>query len=69
MTTLTLSHRLGDGASWIEPTQQAVQLIRAWQQRATQRRQLACLSEPQLRDIGISRGEALREAAKPFWRA
>jgi len=37
-------------------------------ERARQRRGLDALTDDQLRDIGLSRGEALREAAKPFWR-
>lgn len=36
--------------------------------RARERRQLAGLSEYQLRDIGISRAEAGTEIEKPFWR-
>ena len=41
----------------------------AWQDRATQRRNLTELDDWQLKDIGISRCDAAREAAKPFWRA
>jgi uncharacterized protein YjiS (DUF1127 family) len=37
-------------------------------EHARQRRALEALNDDQLRDIGLSRGEALREAAKPFWR-
>ena len=36
--------------------------------RARQRRSLLELSDHMLRDIGVSRAEALGEAAKPFWR-
>jgi uncharacterized protein YjiS (DUF1127 family) len=36
--------------------------------RARQRRALACLDDRLLRDIGLSRAAAAREAAKPFWR-
>lgn len=36
--------------------------------RRKQRRELANLDDRLLRDIGISRAEAAREAAKPFWR-
>ena len=39
-----------------------------WFERARQRRALAQLSNAELRDIGLSRGEALGEAQKPFWR-
>ncbi|MES9871064.1 MAG: DUF1127 domain-containing protein [Sedimenticola sp.] len=36
-------------------------------QLTRQRRQLAQLSDDQLRDIGISRSDAQREARRPFW--
>jgi uncharacterized protein YjiS (DUF1127 family) len=35
---------------------------------ARQRRQLLMLSDAALKDIGISRADAEREAAQPFWR-
>ena len=40
-----------------------------WQERASQRRRLAELDGHMLKDLGITRGEAQAEAAKPFWRA
>jgi uncharacterized protein YjiS (DUF1127 family) len=45
--------------------------LEVWIDRSYQRRQLgelAELSDYLLRDIGVSREEAMREAAKPFWR-
>jgi uncharacterized protein YjiS (DUF1127 family) len=45
--------------------------LEVWIDRSHQRRQLGELAELNdylLRDIGVSREEALREAAKPFWR-
>jgi uncharacterized protein YjiS (DUF1127 family) len=33
-----------------------------------QRRVLTQLDDRSLRDIGLTRAEALREAGKPFWR-
>jgi uncharacterized protein YjiS (DUF1127 family) len=41
----------------------------AWQRRAADRRQLASMEETMLKDMGVSRLDAEREAAKPFWRA
>ena len=38
-----------------------------WSQRSRQRAILRDLDAEQLNDIGISREDALREAAKPFW--
>ncbi|MEH6567361.1 MAG: DUF1127 domain-containing protein [Halopseudomonas sp.] len=48
-------------------------LVRGWRQLARwhrlsyERRLLASLSDGQLKDIGISRAEALQEADRPFW--
>ncbi len=39
-----------------------------WQERDQHRRHLAALDDRLLRDMGISRAEAAREAAVPFWR-
>lgn len=39
-----------------------------WQQRAAERQALDQVDERLLRDIGINRDAAAREARKPFWR-
>lgn len=39
-----------------------------WRQRVSQRRRLASLEDHRLKDLGISRADAKREASKPFWR-
>ena len=39
-----------------------------WQAKQQQRQQLRQLSDRLLDDIGISRAQAEKEAAKPFWR-
>ena len=39
-----------------------------WLQRYRSRRLLLQLDRGQLKDIGITREEALEEARKPFWR-
>ena len=46
-----------------------VETLLVWQERDRQRHQLASLDDRQLSDIGVSRAEADREAATPFWRA
>ena len=46
----------------------AVLMLEGWMERSRQRRQLAALTDLQLRDIGVSRIDALREAEKPFWK-
>jgi uncharacterized protein YjiS (DUF1127 family) len=46
-------------------------MVRVWMARSRQRKalaELADLNDHLLRDIGVSQGEALREAEKPFWR-
>lgn len=38
-----------------------------WSERARQRRGLMLLDDRMLKDIGLSRADALREYVKPFW--
>ena len=38
-----------------------------WQDRSAQRRALAELSNHQLKDIGLSRADVVRETMKRFW--
>jgi uncharacterized protein YjiS (DUF1127 family) len=65
--------RKSRGTEWIGLPKAAfgrsVALLREWRQRSRERAQLAALDERMLRDIGISRGDVLREINKPFWRA
>lgn len=39
-----------------------------WRRRAAQRQALLWLGDHALKDIGLSRADVEREAAKPFWR-
>ncbi len=39
-----------------------------WRRRLRDRRALAVMSDRSLRDIGLTRYDALYEADKPFWR-
>ena len=45
----------------------AIDLLMRWQERADQRHALAELDDRLLRDIGLDRVAARREARKPFW--
>jgi uncharacterized protein YjiS (DUF1127 family) len=48
--------------------EQALERVLVWIDRARQRRQLLALNDLELRDIGISRYDAIKEGDKPFWR-
>ncbi len=43
-------------------------LLGAWHARYRTRRDLARMSDHLLKDIGLTPGDAIHEAAKPFWR-
>ena len=44
-------------------------LLLVWEQRLKDRDTLEGMPESRLRDIGLTRREAMREARKPFWQA
>jgi uncharacterized protein YjiS (DUF1127 family) len=54
------------GRSWLA---RSADLLLVWSERARQRRELLRFDDHLLRDVGLTRAEALAEAAKPFWRA
>jgi uncharacterized protein YjiS (DUF1127 family) len=45
----------------------SISLLLAWVDRSRQRHELDELDDRLLRDIGVTRDEARREAIKPFW--
>jgi uncharacterized protein YjiS (DUF1127 family) len=45
-----------------------LQMLYRWHTLARQRRMLLKLDNNALKDIGISRADAVREGEKPFWR-
>jgi len=49
------------------PAPGLISRILRWRELARQRRELARLSDEMLKDIGISRVDALRESKRPFW--
>ena len=51
-------------AAWLL---RAIELVLAWQEVARQRRSLLELDDRLLKDIGITRADAEREASRPFW--
>jgi uncharacterized protein YjiS (DUF1127 family) len=60
---LPLRLRPGLGA-WLL---RAVELVLDWHEVARQRRALLGLDERLLKDIGITRADAVREASRRFW--
>lgn len=42
-------------------------LLLVWEQRLKDRDTLQGMSQSRLRDIGLSRRQAMQEARKPFW--
>ena len=63
-----LGQQAGHGGSFFRALGAAVDRIYLWQERAAQRAHLASLDDRLLKDLGISRDDAIQEAAKPFWR-
>ncbi|MGE0121105.1 MAG: DUF1127 domain-containing protein [Dongiaceae bacterium] len=56
----------------IKPQQRVANVLDTlslWRRRFVERRAIAVLDERLLRDIGMAREVAEREAAKPFWEA
>ena len=52
---------LSDAAQWVLGT------LRQWRRRSREREQISRMDERMLKDIGITRAEALRLSSKPFW--
>lgn len=46
----------------------ALQTIRQWRRRIQARHELAALGDRMLKDIGLTRADALAQASKPFWK-
>jgi len=44
------------------------QILNTWRRRSRERQELAQLDRRTLRDLGLTEGQALFEANKPFWR-
>jgi len=70
---MTLAQHVGHDREQAAPSYRLLAdvtaLLQKWRSRARGRRDLAALSDRCLRDIGLSRSDALREIRKPFWRA
>lgn len=68
---MSLGHLLMVGSTDILPRSASERalghVVRLWLRLFAERRALSQLDERLLRDIGLSEGEAAREAARPFW--
>jgi uncharacterized protein YjiS (DUF1127 family) len=72
-------HRSIPAPRWVSPapenrdkamtrSKELKHLLSRWLQKRRQRRALSQLTDSELRDIGITRYDAAKEAAKPFWK-
>ncbi len=66
MTTTTMT---GFRAQSLFSWEQIMRRLGEWQRRSRSRQELEGLSDATLRDIGLTRCDAHREAHKPFWMA
>ena len=69
VTTLHGSHTESSRGheSGTERFQHFMRTVAFWHERARQRRALSGLSDELLKDIGVSRADAVRESGKSFW--
>lgn len=56
-----------EGISLLHRAQRLLRQLRRWKTLHDQRHHLASLSDAMLKDIGLSRADAEREASRPFW--
>lgn len=62
--------RVAGAPAWLRlraALSRALLTLLRWQEVARQRRALAAMDDHMLKDIGITRADACREAARPFW--
>jgi uncharacterized protein YjiS (DUF1127 family) len=64
----TVEWRLFLADRWCAGVTAVAAVVSSWLDRSRSRRALAAFDDHQLRDIGLSRGEAWRESSKCFWR-
>jgi uncharacterized protein YjiS (DUF1127 family) len=71
MTELSVQAELLHQTKSGPPRTSMRRLIQRWAERRAQRQALLALADEKhlLNDIGLTRTQAVREAAKPFWRA
>jgi uncharacterized protein YjiS (DUF1127 family) len=55
--------------AWRRQLGDLIALVNEWRRRARSRRELAAMSDRELRDFGATHYDARYETRKPFWRA
>lgn len=66
---LICTESINAGSYWIKVRfDRLLRLLQKYYANARQRHALSQLSDAQLKDIGITRVDALQEAGKPFWK-
>lgn len=63
MSAMTMTSHRNHSFGWNQISRRFAE----WQRRSRSRQELQGLSDETLRDIGITRCDAHREARKPFW--
>lgn len=67
--TLSWGKWLGDGKRLVaKEAHEIFAILLTWQRRKAMRYLMAEMDERILKDIGISRADAQKEASKPFWK-
>lgn len=67
--TLSLKFSVGGRFDVCAALDRAWVCVRGWREIHRQRRALLSLDDAMLKDIGLSRVDALQEGNKPFWRS
>ena len=67
MSTLTQQSMINNHGPGV--LSQLADTFHIWRQRYQARHELAQWSDRELHDIGLSSGDAIYEASKPFWQA
>jgi uncharacterized protein YjiS (DUF1127 family) len=65
MSTFTLELMINNHGRGV--LAQLAETLHVWRHRYEARRELARWSDRELHDIGLSPGDAIYEASKPFW--
>ena len=65
---MVLQKRDNQGLTLLKRLRKLLSVINQYRQNVHQRRQLSQLPDYLLKDIGVTRADALKESEKPFWK-